>query len=54
MVQFMIKTRLINLLQYHQKKFLSQNFLEAIKAPLSNLAYLLNAIKDKKEAESAE
>ena len=36
------------------KEVLIAKFLGSIKAPLSNLAYLLNAIKEKKEAESAE
>ena len=36
------------------KEVLIAKLLGSIKSPLSNLAYLLNAIKDKKEAESAE
>ena len=36
------------------KEVLIAKLLGSIKAPLSNLAYLLNAIKEKKEAESAE
>ena len=36
------------------KEVLIAKLLGSIKAPLSNLAYLLSAIKDKKEAESAE
>lgn len=36
------------------KEVLIAKLLGSIKSPLSNLAYLLSAIKDKKEAESAE
>ena len=36
------------------KEVLIAKLLGSIKAPLSNLAYLLNAIKEKKESESAE
>ena len=36
------------------KEVLIAKLLGSIKAPLSNLAYLLNAIKESKEAESAE
>ena len=36
------------------KEVLIAKLLGSIKSPLSNLAYLLNAIKEKKEAESAE
>jgi large subunit ribosomal protein L10 len=36
------------------KEVLIAKLLGSFKAPLSNLAYLLNAVKDKKEAESAE
>lgn len=36
------------------KEVLIAKLLGSIKAPLSNLAYLLNAIKEKKEADSAE
>ena len=36
------------------KEVLIAKLLGSIKAPLSNLAYLLNAIKENKEAESAE
>lgn len=36
------------------KEVLIAKLLGSIKAPLSNLAYLFNAIKEKKEAESAE
>lgn len=36
------------------KEVLIAKLLGSIKSPLSNLAYLLNAIKDKKEAETAE
>ena len=36
------------------KEVLIAKLLGSIKAPLSNLAYLLSAIKDQKEAESAE
>ena len=36
------------------KEVLIAKLLGSIKSPLSNLAYLINAIKDKKEAESAE
>lgn len=36
------------------KEILIAKLLGSIKSPLSNLAYLLNAIKDKKEAETAE
>ena len=36
------------------KEVLIAKLLESFKAPLSNFAYLINAIKDKKESESAE
>ncbi|MDD7796440.1 50S ribosomal protein L10 [Clostridium sp. 'White wine YQ'] len=36
------------------KEVLIAKLLGSFKAPLSNLAYLLNAVKDKKESESAE
>ena len=36
------------------KEVLIAKLLGSIKSPLSNLAYLINAIKEKKEAESAE
>ena len=36
------------------KEVLIAKLLGSIKAPLSNLEYLLNSIKEKKEAESAE
>ena len=36
------------------KEVLIAKLLGSFKAPLSNLAYLLNAIKEKKESESAE
>ena len=36
------------------KEVLIAKLLGSFKAPLSNFAYLINAIKDKKESESAE
>ena len=45
---------LITLAKLPSKEELIAKLLGSFKAPLSNLAYLLNAIKEKKESESAE
>ena len=46
--------KVVQLASIPSKEVLIAKLLGSIKAPLSNLAYLLNAIKDKKEADSAE
>lgn len=46
--------KVVQLASIPSKEVLIAKLLGSIKAPLSNLAYLLSAIKDKKEAESAE
>ena len=48
------KDKIEQLASIPSKEVLIAKLLGSIKAPLSNLAYLLSAIKDKKEAESAE
>ena len=48
------KDKIVQLASIPSKEVLIAKLLGSIKAPLSNLAYLLNAIKDKKEADSAE
>ena len=48
------KTQVEKLATIPSKEVLIAKLLGSFKAPLSNLAYLLSAIKDKKEAESAE
>lgn len=48
------KEKIIQLASIPSKEVLIAKLLGSIKAPLSNLAYLLSAIKDQKEAESAE
>lgn len=48
------KEKVIQLATIPSKEVLIAKLLGSIKAPLSNLAYLLNAVKEKKEAESAE
>lgn len=48
------KDKIIQLASIPSKEVLIAKLLGSIKAPLSNLAYLINAIKEKKEAESAE
>jgi large subunit ribosomal protein L10 len=48
------KEKVEQLASIPSKEVLIAKLLGSIKAPLSNLAYLLNAIKEKKEAESAE
>ena len=52
--QFYDKDSIEQLASIPSKEVLIAKLLGSIKAPLSNLAYLLSAIKDKKEAESAE
>ena len=46
--------KIVQLATIPSKEVLIAKLLGSIKAPLSNLAYLLNAVKEKKEAESAE
>lgn len=46
--------KIIQIASIPSKEVLIAKLLGSIKAPLSNLAYLLSAIKDQKEAESAE
>ena len=48
------KDKIVQLASIPSKEVLIAKLLGSIKAPLSNLAYLLSAIKDKKEADSAE
>ena len=48
------KAKLEQLASIPSKEVLIAKLLGSIKSPLSNFAYLLSAIKDKKEAESAE
>lgn len=48
------KEKIVQLASIPSKEVLIAKLLGSIKAPLSNLAYLLSAIKDQKEAESAE
>lgn len=48
------KEQVTKLASIPSKEVLIAKLLGSIKAPLSNLAYLLNAIKEKKEADSAE
>lgn len=48
------KEKIVQLASIPSKEVLIAKLLGSIKAPLSNLAYLLSAIKDKKEAEIAE
>ena len=48
------KDKIVQLASIPSKEVLIAKLLGSIKAPLSNLAYLINAIKEKKEAESAE
>ncbi|WP_297638395.1 50S ribosomal protein L10 [uncultured Clostridium sp.] len=48
------KEMIVKIASIPSKEVLIAKLLGSIKAPLSNLAYLLNAIKEKKEAESAE
>ena len=48
------KTQVEKLASIPSKEVLIAKLLGSFKAPLSNLAYLLNAIKEKKESESAE
>ena len=48
------KTGVEKLATIPSKEVLIAKLLGSFKAPLSNLAYLLNAIKEKKESESAE
>lgn len=48
------KAKVEQLASIPSKEVLIAKLLGSIKSPLSNLAYLLNAIKEKKEAESAE
>ena len=48
------KAKLEKLASIPSKEVLIAKLLGSIKSPLSNFAYLLSAIKDKKEAESAE
>lgn len=48
------KTEVEKLATIPSKEVLIAKLLGSFKAPLSNLAYLLNAIKEKKESESAE
>lgn len=48
------KEKVEQLASIPSKEVLIAKLLGSIKAPLSNLAYLLSAIKDKKEAETAE
>lgn len=48
------KAKLEQLASIPSKEVLIAKLLGSFKAPLSNLAYLLNAIKEKKESESAE
>ena len=48
------KEKIEQLASIPSKEVLIAKLLGSIKSPLSNLAYLLNAIKEKKEAESAE
>lgn len=52
--EFYDKAQIELLASIPSKEVLVAKLLGSIKAPLSNLAYLLSAIKDKKEAESAE
>ncbi|MCR6516277.1 MAG: 50S ribosomal protein L10 [Clostridium sp.] len=48
------KDQITKIASIPSKEVLIAKLLGSIKSPLSNLAYLLNAIKEKKEAESAE
>ena len=48
------KEKVEQLASIPSKEVLIAKLLGSIKSPLSNLAYLINAIKEKKEAESAE
>ncbi|MGL5647573.1 MAG: 50S ribosomal protein L10 [Clostridium sp.] len=48
------KEMIVKIASIPSKEVLIAKLLGSIKAPLSNLAYLLNAIKEKKEADSAE
>ena len=48
------KAKIEQLASIPSKEVLIAKLLGSIKSPLSNLAYLLNAIKEKKEADSAE
>ena len=48
------KAKIEQLASIPSKEVLIAKLLGSIKSPLSNLAYLINAIKEKKEAESAE
>ena len=48
------KEKVEQLASIPSKEVLIAKLLGSIKSPLSNLAYLLNAIKEKKEADSAE
>ena len=48
------KAKLEQLASIPSKEVLIAKLLGSFKAPLSNFAYLINAIKDKKESESAE
>ena len=52
--QIFDKEKVSQLATIPSKEVLIAKLLGSIKAPLSNLAYLLSAIKDQKEAESAE
>ncbi|MGG7178976.1 50S ribosomal protein L10 [Clostridium paraputrificum] len=52
--QIFDKEKVTQLASIPSKEVLIAKLLGSIKAPLSNLAYLLNAIKEKKEADSAE
>lgn len=52
--QIFDQAKVTQLASIPSKEVLIAKLLGSIKAPLSNLAYLLNAIKEKKEAESAE
>ena len=52
--QFYDKDSIEQLASIPSKEVLIAKLLGSFKAPLSNFAYLINAIKDKKESESAE
>ena len=52
--QFYDKASIEQLASIPSKEVLIAKLLGSFKAPLSNFAYLINAIKDKKESESAE
>ena len=51
---FYDESKIVEMANIPSREVLIAKLLGSFKAPLSNLAYLLNAIKEKKESESAE